>query len=105
MKIAELDKNNRDLPYTISQFTAPVNGKDVTLTIDENIQNFAEKAATQAYNDTKAKAVSILVMDPKTGEVLAMVNKPDFDPNNPRDGADKFDGANSDDKVQKNVEK
>ncbi|AJG98395.1 MULTISPECIES: stage V sporulation protein D [Clostridium] len=101
MKIAELDKNNRDLPYTISQFTAPVNGKDVTLTIDENIQNFAEKAATQAYNDTKAKAVSILVMDPKTGEVLAMVNKPDFDPNNPRDGADKFDGANSDDKVQK----
>jgi stage V sporulation protein D (sporulation-specific penicillin-binding protein) len=101
MKIAELDKNNRDLPYTISQFTSPVNGKDVTLTIDENIQNFAEKAALQAYEDTKAKAVSILVMDPKTGEVLAMVNKPDFDPNNPYDGADKFDGANSGEKLQK----
>ena len=78
MKIAELDKNNRDLPYTISQFTSPVNGKDITLTIDENIQYIAEKAAKQAYDDTKAKAVSILVMDPKTGEILAMVNKPDL---------------------------
>jgi stage V sporulation protein D (sporulation-specific penicillin-binding protein) len=101
MKIAELDKNNRDLPYTISQFTSPVNGKDVTLTIDENIQYFAEKAAKQAYDDTKAKAVSILVMDPKTGEVLAMVNKPDFDPNNPYEGAESFDGANSSEKLQK----
>jgi len=101
MKIAELDKNNRDLPYTISQFTSPVNGKDVTLTIDENIQYFAEKAAKQAYDDTKAKAVSILVMDPKTGEVLAMVNKPDFDPNSPYEGSDSFDGANSSEKLQK----
>ncbi|MCE5221447.1 MAG: stage V sporulation protein D [Clostridium sp.] len=101
MKIAELDKNNRDLPYTISQFTSPVNGKDVTLTIDENIQYFAEKAAKQAYEDTKAKAVSILVMDPKTGEVLAMVNKPDFDPNSPYEGAESFDGANSTEKLQK----
>ncbi len=101
MKIAELDKNNRDLPYTISQFTSPINGKDVTLTIDENIQSFAEKAAIQAYEDTKAKAVSILVMDPKTGEVLAMVNKPDFNPNNPREGADKFEGATTEEKVQK----
>ena len=101
MKIAELDKNNRDLPYTISQFTSPINGKDVTLTIDENIQYFAEKAAKQAYEDTKAKAVSILVMDPKTGEVLAMVNKPDFDPNSPYKGTESFDGANSGEKLQK----
>jgi len=101
LKIAELDKNNRDLPYTISQFTSPVSGKDVTLTIDENIQNFAEKAAQQAYEDTQSKAVSILVMDPKTGEVLAMVNKPDFDPNKPYEGSAKFDGANAGEKLQK----
>ncbi len=101
MKIAELDKNNRDLPYTISQFTSPINGKDVELTIDENIQSFAEKIAEQAYEDNKAKAVSILVMDPKTGEILAMVNKPDFNPNNPYEGADKFEGANDSDKLQK----
>lgn len=92
-KITELDAINRDLPYTISQFTSPVAGKDVSLTIDENIQNFAEKAAQQAYKDTEAKAVSVLVMDPKTGEVLAMVNKPDYDPNKPQDGIEKFDGV------------
>ena len=101
MKIAELDKNNRDLPYTSSQYTSPIKGKDVTLTIDENIQNFAEKIAKQCYENNKAKAVSILVMDPKTGEVLAMVNKPDFDPNNPRNGAEKFDGKDNNEKVQK----
>ncbi|WP_297420654.1 stage V sporulation protein D [Clostridium sp.] len=100
MKIAEIDKNNTDLPYAVPTYTSPIDGKDVTLTIDENIQSFAEKIAQQAYTDDKAKAVSILVMDPKTGEVLAMVNKPDFDPNNPYKGADKFDGANLNDKVQ-----
>jgi len=100
-KITELDGVNRDLPYTISQFTSPVAGKDVTLTIDENIQNFAEKAAEQAYEDTQSKAVSILVMDPKTGEVLAMVNKPDFDPNKPYEGTEKFDGETSKDKLDK----
>ncbi|MVX63595.1 stage V sporulation protein D [Clostridium chromiireducens] len=100
MKIAEFDKNNTDLPYTVPDYTAPIKGKDVTLTIDENIQSFAEKIAKQCYDENKAKAVSILVMDPKTGEVLGMVNKPDFDPNNPYSGADKFDGANINDKVQ-----
>lgn len=39
----------------------------------------------------RQKQVSITVMDPKTGEVLAMVNKPDFDPNNPREGVDSFE--------------
>ena len=101
MKITELDKDNNDLPYTISQFTSPVNGKDVTLTIDENIQYFAEKAAKQAYEDNKAKAVSVLVMDPHTGEILAMVNKPDFDPNEPYKGYENFDGANKSEKIQK----
>jgi len=101
MKIAQLDKNNRDLPYTNSQYTSPINGKDLTLTIDENIQNFAENIAKQCYKDNKAKAVSILVMNPKTGEILAMVNKPDFDSNNPYSGAEKFNGANTNDKVQR----
>ena len=101
VKIGELDKNNNDLPYSESTFTSPVNGKDVTLTIDETIQSFAEKAAEQAYKDNNAKAASVLVMDPKTGEVLAMANKPDFDPNNPREGYESFDGDTASDKIQK----
>ena len=101
VRMAELDRGGRDLPYTISQYTAPINGSDVTLTIDENIQYFAEKVAETCYQDNKAKAVSITVMDPKTGEVLAMVNKPDFDPNNPREGVDSFEGDTYSDKLQK----
>lgn len=82
-RVAELDRKSEELPYTISEFTKPVDGKDIVLTIDEMIQHFAEKSAQQALNDYKAKAVSIIVMDPKTGEILAMANKPDYDPNNP----------------------
>lgn len=101
VKITELEKNKRDLPYTISEFTSPENGKDVTLTIDENIQTFAEKTAQECYEDNKAKAVSVMVMNPKNGEVLGMVTKPDFNPNKPYEGADAFEGDTNRDKVQK----
>ena len=83
VRIAETDKKSKSLPYTISEYTKPIDGKDVMLTIDENIQYFAEKAANQALSDNKARAVTVVVMDPKTGEVLAMVNKPDYNPNDP----------------------
>lgn len=86
LRITETDRRSDEMPYTISDFTKPVDGKDVVLTIDSKIQAFAEKAAEQAVNDNKAKAVSIMVMDPKTGEILAMANKPDFNPNKPREG-------------------
>lgn len=100
-KIAELDNGGEDYPYTISQYTDPVDGSDVTLSIDTNIQYFAEEAAQLAYTEQKAKAVSVLIMDPKTGEILAMVNKPDFDPNNPQEGKENFDGETDGDKLQK----
>jgi stage V sporulation protein D (sporulation-specific penicillin-binding protein) len=83
VRITETDKKSKDLPYTISEYTKPVSGKDVILTIDEVIQHFAENAADQVMNDNKAKAVTIMVMNPKTGEVLAMANKPDYNPNEP----------------------
>ncbi|WP_163194812.1 stage V sporulation protein D [Clostridium thermarum] len=86
LRITETDRRSDEMPYTISDFTKPMDGKDVVLTIDATIQAFAEKAAEQALNDNKAKAVSIMVMDPKTGEILAMANKPDFNPNKPREG-------------------
>ncbi|MDO5518040.1 MAG: penicillin-binding transpeptidase domain-containing protein, partial [Clostridium sp.] len=101
VKIGELDKNSNDLPYSQSSFTSPVNGKDVTLTIDETIQSFAEKAAEQAWKDNNAKAASVLIMDPKTGEILAMSNKPDFNPNTPYEGYEGFDGDTAGDKLQK----
>jgi len=83
--VAETDRKSEELPYSNSVITAPVDGKDLILTIDEVVQNIAEKAAEKAMEDNKAKAVTIIVMNPNNGDVLAMVNKPDFDPNNPRE--------------------
>lgn len=90
-RIVELDAKSRDLPYSISEYIDPIDGKNVVLTIDEKIQFFAEKAASQALIDNKAKAVSILVMNPENGEILAMVNKPDFNPNTVRDEVATYD--------------
>ena len=55
----------------------------MVLTIDQNIQLFAEKAAEKALADNGAKGVSIMVMNPNNGEILATVNKPDYNLNNP----------------------
>ncbi len=101
LRISELSKYNDELPYTISKFTAPVNGKDVILTIDSNLQAFAEKIAEKGYKDNQAKQVSIIIMNPNNGEILAMVNKPDFNPNAPYEGAENYEGANLAEKVQK----
>jgi len=91
MKISETDRKSEELPYTISDYTKPVEGKDVVLTIDEMIQYFCEKAAAQAMIDNKAAAVSIIAMNPKNGEILGMVNKPDYNPNDPWDLTKTFD--------------
>ena len=66
--------------------TAAESGCDVTLTIDENIQHFLEKHLEEAVlkNELKEGAAGI-VMNPKTGEILAIATKPDFDCNNPYD--------------------
>ncbi|WP_291653676.1 stage V sporulation protein D [Clostridium sp.] len=101
LRISELDKYNDQLPYTISKFTPPVDGKDVTLTIDANLQSFAEKIAEKGYKDNQAKQVSIIIMNPSNGEILAMVNKPDFDPNSPYEGAEDYEGSTTGEKVQK----
>ncbi|MDU4327328.1 MAG: penicillin-binding transpeptidase domain-containing protein, partial [Clostridium celatum] len=101
LRITELDRNSEALDYTISNFTAPIDGKDVTLTIDKNLQAIAEKVAEKGLVDNKAKRVSILIMNPQNGEILAMVNEPDFDPNNPFAGYEDFIGETDAEKLQK----
>ena len=101
LRITELDRNSEALDYTISNFTAPIDGKDVTLTIDKNLQAIAEKVAEKGLIDNKAKRVSIIIMNPQNGEILAMVNEPDFDPNNPFEGYEDFIGETDAEKLQK----
>ena len=101
LRVTELDRNSEALDYTISKFTSPISGKDVTLTIDKNLQAIAEKVAEKGLLDNKAKRVSIIVMNPQNGEILAMVNEPDFDPNNPFEGYEDFMGETDAEKLQK----
>lgn len=82
------DGSNRQFPYEEEKIHKPEDGSSLVLTIDETIQQFAEKAVEKALIDTKAKNASVVMMEVDTGEILAMVSKPDFDPNNPRDPMD-----------------
>ncbi len=61
----------------------PVDGNDLHISIDMNIQSYAMQLAYQAYETKEAKSVSIIVMNAKNGEILAMTNVPEFDLNNP----------------------
>ena len=81
--LGEIDGKGRELSYSSEEYVPAIDGADVTLTIDQSIQSFAEKAAREAMAVNNAKSVRVLVMNPKTGEILAMVNKPDFDLNDP----------------------
>ena len=61
----------------------PVAGNNLRLSLDSNIQLFAAQAAEKAYLQKEADSVSILVMNPKNGEILAMVDYPEFNLNEP----------------------
>jgi len=61
----------------------PEPGADILLTIDQNLQYEAEKELERAAKASGAKSGSIVVLDPRNGEILAMANYPTFDPNEP----------------------
>ncbi len=61
----------------------PVAGSDLYVSIDINIQKYATQLARQAYETKQAKGVSIIVMNVKNGEILAMTDVPEFDLNEP----------------------
>ena len=61
--------------------TQPDPGDNVVLTIDKNIQYIAEKELEQAIHDTQSIAGTVIVENPHTGEILALANRPTFNPN------------------------
>ena len=66
----------------VESIKAPQDGKDVLLALDAKIQYLAHANLRQAISDNKAKAGGIVVLDAKTGEVLALANAPTYNPNN-----------------------
>ncbi|MBP3448418.1 MAG: PASTA domain-containing protein [Clostridia bacterium] len=73
-----------EMPYKYDRYYTPEDGSDITLTIDVSIQHFLEKHLDQALTDLQlANGAAGIIMDVKTGEILAMATKPDFDLNEP----------------------
>ena len=74
-----------DMPYDYEKYVPEQDGDGVVLTVDEGVQHYLEKHLETALNSYQAKkGVCGIVMDIKTGEILAMSTKPDFDLNHPR---------------------
>ncbi|NLL05019.1 MAG: PASTA domain-containing protein [Clostridiaceae bacterium] len=83
--LSETDASGRYVPFSEEKRINPQDGLNVVLTIDENIQYFASNALDKAISDNKVlNGASAIVMDPRNGDILAMVSKPDFDLNSPR---------------------
>ncbi len=77
----EQDPSGRPLPQTDFRYEPPVQGRSLYLTIDKDIQNYAELELENAIARYDANAASAVIMRPSTGEILGMANVPDFDPN------------------------
>lgn len=61
----------------------PVDGNDLVISMDQTIQAYCQQAAEKVLVEKAAQAVSVIIMDPNNGEILAMVNVPEFDLNTP----------------------
>lgn len=84
--LTETDLVGRELSSNVNYYIAGKKGADVYLTLDHTIQNIVQAAVNDAYATHQAKAASCVMMNAKTGEILAMAQAPTFDLNNiPRD--------------------
>ncbi len=75
-----LEKDARGKPYESFEIASKP-GQSVVLTIDQSIQYQAEQALNTAIKSSRAKSGTVIVLDPRSGDVLALANAPGFDPN------------------------
>lgn len=84
--MVQSDLQGKEIDNTLRTYVKTTPGEDVQLSIDVNIQIILEQVLAKAYSEQNAKGVTGIVMDVRTGEILAMSNKPSFDLNDvPRD--------------------
>jgi len=79
--VLERDASGGKVPLSIKEPTAHKDGHSIVLTIDEVIQYITEEALNKTFKESEAKAGIAIVVEPKTGEILAMAVKPSYDPN------------------------
>ncbi len=80
--LIECDAAGREIPEATHKYIPPQQGLNVVLTIDQTIQYIAERELEKVVQQWHPKSATIIVMDPNTGEILALANRPTFDPNN-----------------------
>jgi stage V sporulation protein D (sporulation-specific penicillin-binding protein) len=77
----EYDARGREIPQATHAYIPPQPGYNLILTIDEVIQYIVERELDKAIQTTQAKSATIILMDPKTGGILALASRPTYDPN------------------------
>ncbi len=83
MIMTPTDSRGIERENALEQRKEPVPGNNLVTSLDVNIQQYAEQIAYNTLEAKKANYVSIIVMNPNNGEILAMVNAPEFDLNDP----------------------
>lgn len=89
------DSRGIELDTALEERVEPVPGYNLVTGIDINIQKYCEQIAYNALGAKQANYVSVIVMNPKNGEIMAMVNAPEFDLNNPYSLTEEFSNDTS----------
>lgn len=80
--VIEHDAGGRPIPEATHNYIPPTDGANLILTIDETIQYIVEREVDKVFKERNAKSAGAIVMDVKTGGILALTSRPTFDPNN-----------------------
>lgn len=95
--IKNTDVAGNDLAYGDEKYYQAEDGLGLVLTIDETIQHYVEKSLKTVQKNTKADRVMCIMMDPKTGDILALAQTPEFDPNDAKTPLSKSEQAKLED--------
>jgi cell division protein FtsI (penicillin-binding protein 3) len=79
--LRRIERDGKEVSYASEIVKIPVMGKSIGLTIDRELQFIGKEALAQAVKDNHADHASLVAMDPRTGEILALENYPTYDPN------------------------
>ena len=100
MILTTTDARGIELADTLEDRVEPVSGDTLQVSLDYNIQEYAQQAAEKVMEEKQADAVVILILNPKTGELYACVNAPEFDLNAPFTLPEGTDAASNDEEKQ-----
>ena len=100
MILTTTDARGIELADTLEDRVEPVSGDTLQVSLDYNIQEYAQQAADKVTEEKQADAVVILILNPKTGEIYACVNAPEFDLNAPFTLPEGTDAALNDEEKQ-----